>query len=145
MRHAFLIATFAFIVQARDTVMWTENPARENKTAELFAVRGEYEPFQVVVQAAESGLHNVTFRIGDLSGPPGHFIPRAELTVYREHYVEWNMAARYPLSELISNSGLSFSTYTTTRTSAPLVQLLVPTTAGQITSAGQPSRHPIWA
>jgi hypothetical protein len=75
--------------------MWTEtgmarvgltDPARENKTAELFALRGEYEPFQVVVQAAESGLHNVTFRIGDLSGPPGHFIPRADLAVYREHW-----------------------------------------------------------
>jgi hypothetical protein len=90
------MATFAFIVQARGTVIWTEtgvervgltDAARENKAAELFAARGEYEPFQVVVQTAVGGLHNVTFRIGDLSGPSGHFISRANLTVYREHYV----------------------------------------------------------
>ena len=96
MRHAFLITAFACIVQARSLVIWTEtgmervgptDAARENKTAELFAARGEYEPFQVVVQAAEGGLHNVTFRIGDLSGPAGHLISRANLTVYREHYV----------------------------------------------------------
>jgi hypothetical protein len=67
MRHAFLIATYAFIVQARSPVIWTEtamervgltDAARENKTAELFAARGEYEPFQVVVQGGGSGLHN---------------------------------------------------------------------------------------
>src|SRR5439155_22780392 len=72
------------VVQARGPVMWTAtgmervgitDAARENRTAELFAARGEYEPFQVVVQGVAGGLHNVTFRIGDLNGPQGHVIP----------------------------------------------------------------------
>jgi hypothetical protein len=62
-------------------------PAHEDRIIELFAARGEYEPFQVVVRAPAGGLRNVTFRMGDLRGPRGRVIPRANLTVYREHYV----------------------------------------------------------
>ena len=64
-----------------------EAAARKKTTAELFAARGEYEPFQIVVSAPERGLQNVTFWIGDLKGPHGHVIARSNLTVYREHYV----------------------------------------------------------
>jgi hypothetical protein len=84
------------MVQAQGPVMWTEpgmkrvgltDAARENRTAELFAARGEYEPFQIVVQGGAGGLHNITFRIGNLNGPHGRVIPRTNLTLYCEHYV----------------------------------------------------------
>jgi hypothetical protein len=62
----------------------------------LFAARGEYEPFQVVVRAAAASLHNVTFRIGDLKGRQGHLISRANLAVYREHYVQVKYGSPVP-------------------------------------------------
>jgi hypothetical protein len=97
-RYVLLIAAFTATAaaQARGPVVWTasgmervgqEAAARRKTTAGLFAARGEYEPFQVVVSAPESGLRNVTFWIGDLKGPHGHVIARSNLTVYREHYV----------------------------------------------------------
>src|SRR5262245_12055780 len=35
----------------------------------LYAARGEYEPFQVVIQAPQGGLTNVHFSVSDLYGP----------------------------------------------------------------------------
>ncbi|MGI8959914.1 MAG: glycoside hydrolase domain-containing protein [Bryobacteraceae bacterium] len=96
MRYVFLLTTFVYIVRAQAPIIWTEtgmkrvgrtDAERKSGTAELFAARGEYEPFQVAVQAVAGGLHNVTFRIGDLNGPNHHVISRSNLTVYREHYV----------------------------------------------------------
>jgi len=96
MRNVLLLIAFTAIAKARGPLIWTangmervglEDAARENRTAELFAAREEYEPFQVVVQASAGGLHNVTLHIGDLKGPHGHVIPRVNLNVYREHYV----------------------------------------------------------
>jgi hypothetical protein len=97
-RYVLLIAAFAATAaaQAPGPVVWTASgmervgqaaAARKKTTAGLFAARGEYESFQVVVSASERGLRNVTFWIGDLKGPHGHVIARSNLAVYREHYV----------------------------------------------------------
>jgi hypothetical protein len=103
--HVLLIAAFTAIVQARGPIVRTATgmqrvgptePAREDRIAELFAARGEYEPFQVVVKAQVGGLRNVTFRIGDLKGPHGQVIPRANMTVYREHYVRVEHGSSVP-------------------------------------------------
>lgn len=56
--------------------------------AELFAARGEYEPFQVAVRAPAGGLSNVDLRVSALRGPGGAAISPANLTLYRQHYVE---------------------------------------------------------
>jgi Domain of unknown function (DUF4091) len=53
----------------------------------LYAARGEYEPFQVVVRAAGGNLTNVNFSVSDLHGPNNQTIPRMNMTLYREHYV----------------------------------------------------------
>ena len=55
---------------------------------ELYAARGEYEPFQVAVHASSTGLSNVRLAVSDLRGPNGATISRDQLTLYREHYVE---------------------------------------------------------
>src|ERR1700732_959893 len=95
-RYVLLITAFMATAQARGPVVWTASgmdrvgqtaAARKKTTAGLFAARGEYEPFQVVVRAPVGGLRNATFWIGDLKGPHGHVITRSNLTVYREHYV----------------------------------------------------------
>jgi len=74
-----MIAAFPVAAQARGPIAsWTatgmqrvgpDEPAREDRTALLFAARGEFEPFQVIVKAPVGGLLNVTFRISDLKAP----------------------------------------------------------------------------
>jgi hypothetical protein len=95
-RQVLLILAFTVVAQARGPIVWTTtgmqrvgtaDPAREDGATELFAARGEFEPFQVVVKAPVGGLRNVTLSIRDLKGLRGHVIPRANLTVYREHYL----------------------------------------------------------
>lgn len=58
---------------------------------ELCAARGEYESFQIIASAGETGLTNVNVRRADLLGENGASIARANIWLYREHYVR----ARY--------------------------------------------------
>lgn len=76
----------------------------DSRRIELFAARGEYEPFQVAVRAPGGGLTNVGFSVSDLRGPGDSLIPKANLTLYREHYVQvkhsspvWEKGAVNPL------------------------------------------------
>jgi hypothetical protein len=62
-------------------------PPGQGSSLELYAARGEYESFQVVVQAGEGGLSDVKFSVGDLIGPDGARIGQANLTLCLEHYV----------------------------------------------------------
>jgi len=55
--------------------------------ANLWAARGEYESFQIVVNGGDKGLSHVNVTISDLEGPSGHMIPRTSFTLYREKYV----------------------------------------------------------
>jgi hypothetical protein len=52
------------------------------------AARGEYEPFQVGIRAEGSPLSNVDVTVTALAGPGGATISSANLTLYREHFVE---------------------------------------------------------
>src|SRR5579872_3669405 len=55
--------------------------------AQLFAGKGEYESFQIVIQApAQHDLTNTNVTASELVSK-GHVIPRGNLTLYREHYV----------------------------------------------------------
>src|SRR5437879_8908625 len=53
----------------------------------LWAARGEYESFQVVVHAPARGLKNVNVAISDLMGERGRIL-KASLALYREHYLQ---------------------------------------------------------
>jgi hypothetical protein len=55
--------------------------------ANLFAARGEYESFQIVVNGGGKGLSGVNVTVTDLEGPGGEIIPRTSFTLYREKYV----------------------------------------------------------
>lgn len=65
-----------------------EGPPGAGLRTELYAARGEFEPFQVVVQAPAGGLSGVGLVVSDLNGPAGATIESAEFALYREHYVE---------------------------------------------------------
>lgn len=58
-----------------------------NTSIHLFAAKGEYEPFQVIIHANEGELTNVNFSVSDLTDADGNIIEKSNLTLYREHYV----------------------------------------------------------
>jgi Domain of unknown function (DUF4091) len=60
----------------------------------LFAARGEYESFQIGIKAPQGGLTNGNVSISDLSGPDSSVISKANITLYREHYVPVNNTSR---------------------------------------------------
>lgn len=53
----------------------------------IHAARGEYESFQVAVQAPGGGLTNVSFSVSELVGPRGEELSPANVILYREWYV----------------------------------------------------------
>ena len=75
-----------WVVPALTRVARDEAPGNRREI-ELWAARGEYESFQVVVRAPAGGLKNVNVAISDLEGERGR-ITKASLALYREHYVQ---------------------------------------------------------
>ncbi len=51
------------------------------------AARGEYEPFQVAIQAPTGGLTHINFAVSDLVGQGGAVFASENLVLYREFYV----------------------------------------------------------
>ena len=70
-----------------------QDAPEQTRDIELFAAKGEYEPFQVVVSAPEGGLTNVSLKVSDLTGPDGSVISNTNLPLYREHYIFVDKAA----------------------------------------------------
>jgi hypothetical protein len=64
-----------------------DDPPGNTRQIELFAARGEYEPFQVAVRAPGAALTNVNLRVSDLRGADDARIASEHITLYREHYV----------------------------------------------------------
>ncbi|WP_216087067.1 DUF4091 domain-containing protein [Stanieria cyanosphaera] len=56
-------------------------------TIELYAARGEYEAFQIVVGAPTKNVTNVNVSISDLSSANEQIISNKNITLYREHYL----------------------------------------------------------
>ncbi len=65
----------------------TDN-SKSQKNIDLFAARGEYESFQIVVKAPPKGLSNVNISVSDLQSTNGRSIAKKNITLYREHYVD---------------------------------------------------------
>src|SRR4029077_11976481 len=64
-----------------------DGAAGNQREIALWAARGEYESFQVVVRAPAGGLKNVNVAVSDLTGERGR-ISKANLALYREHYIQ---------------------------------------------------------
>lgn len=54
----------------------------------LSAAKGEYEAFQIVIQAPPGNLHNINVTVSDLQSSDGSTIDRRNITLYREHYIK---------------------------------------------------------
>ncbi len=80
------------------------DPAGSGTTAVVHSARGEYEAFQVGIQASAGPVSNINFSVSDLLGRGGTVIPAANLILYREHYItisrnsqSWNGPPNLPL------------------------------------------------
>ncbi len=96
-RELFLSVFFSvpFLASAQP-IVWTTNSlvrtgindsARSGAQATISAAGGEYESFQIAIQAPPGGLTNVNVSVTDLVGPGGAIIPRSSFSLFREHYV----------------------------------------------------------
>jgi hypothetical protein len=65
----------------------TDRPSNQ-KNIDLYAARGEYESFQIVVTAPSSELKNANVMVTDLRSASGKIISKENVTLYREHYVQ---------------------------------------------------------
>ena len=99
-KTSIIVAALAFAavapVRAQMTVYPVDGLTRVGPDAEpqvlaslmfIRAARNEYEPFQVVVHANDRRLTRVHMEITDFRSRDG-VIPRANVTFYREHYVQ---------------------------------------------------------
>ena len=64
-----------------------DDEAKDITPIEIYAARGEYEPFQILIQAPSKGLSNVNVAVSDLSSANGNVISKHNISLYREHYV----------------------------------------------------------
>ncbi|WP_445636748.1 hypothetical protein NSTC745_01701 [Nostoc sp. DSM 114161] len=77
---------FVWVAPSLERIKQTDPPG--NKTEiDLYAARGEYEPFQIAIRAPNSGLKNVNVVVSDLSAANNRVISNTNITLYREHYV----------------------------------------------------------
>jgi glycosyl hydrolase family 123 len=75
-----------WVVSALTRVGREDSPANSPEIA-LWAARGEYESFQVIVRAPGGGLTNVKVAASALAGEGKRVIPKSNLALFREHYV----------------------------------------------------------
>ncbi len=75
-----------WVNSALERIGKTDQP-RSTTEIQLYAARGEYEPFQIGIRAPNSGLTNVNISLSDLSNQNNQVIPKTNFTLYREHYV----------------------------------------------------------
>lgn len=68
-------------------VLTDDNFARLRKI-NLRAAKGEYEAFQIVVQAPPGNLSNVNLTVSDLTSSQGELISKDNITLYREHFIK---------------------------------------------------------
>jgi hypothetical protein len=79
-------APIVWVVDGMERVKPDTHPQAAT-SIELFAARGEYEPFQIIVRSPSGGLSKVNVLAQDLIGPKGQIISKSDITLYREHFV----------------------------------------------------------
>lgn len=66
----------------------TSNNSEEIRSIQLMAAKGEYEAFQIVIQAPPGNLSNVNVTVSDLKSANGSVISSDNITLYSEHYIK---------------------------------------------------------
>jgi len=71
---------------ALESIGLNDRPKKSNDI-NLMAARGEYEAFQIVIQAPKGNLENIDVVVSDLHGVNESVISKKNITLYREHYI----------------------------------------------------------
>jgi hypothetical protein len=86
------------------------------KQARLQAAKGEYESFQIALRAPAGGMSNVNVSTADLRNSAGGIIPKSNITLYREHFVnispsspDWNGSNRPGPAGLYADALIPFA------------------------------------
>lgn len=77
---------FVWVAPSLERIKQKDPPGTQTEI-DLYAARGEYEPFQIGIHASNSGLRNVNVVVSDLSAANNRIISNKNITLYREHYV----------------------------------------------------------
>src|SRR5438874_2302295 len=89
------LLSISFLASAQP-IVWTtpslirtgiNDAAGSGTQATLSAAGGEYESFQIAIQAPPGGLTNVNVSVSNLTGPGGAIIASSNFSLFREHYV----------------------------------------------------------
>jgi len=98
----FVLHTFAVLLlsagmaSAQSPIIWVapslqrvgpSDAAGSGTQAQLYAGKGEYESFQIIVKAPSGGLSNVNVSVSDLTSSSGQTILKSNLALFREQYV----------------------------------------------------------
>lgn len=67
--------------------IYLKDPVQERRNIHLYAARGEYESFQIGINASQGDLSLVDVKVSDLIGSSDRSISQQNITLYREHYV----------------------------------------------------------
>ena len=97
---AFCIFNFELMpqpaAQAADLTVWVVPALARVKPSDvpgtstqmsIYAALGEYQSFQIIVQAPAGGLTNVNLSASDLVGPDGQILSSSNLSLFREYYL----------------------------------------------------------
>lgn len=76
---------------------------------QLYAARGEYESFQINIRAAGGNLTNFNIDVSDLTSKNNQLIPKSNITLYREKYV--NVIHSSPTNNRSKNPSLGTGWY----------------------------------
>src|SRR5579883_3210812 len=92
---AFVAAQAAPIVWVAQSLqrVGPSDPAQSGTQAQLWAGKGEYESFQIIVHAPSTGLTNVNVSVSGLTGPGGQVIGGSNIALFREQYVYVNASS----------------------------------------------------
>src|SRR3954470_18747992 len=74
-----------WVIPSLDRVSPTQG-AGTTTQASISAAKGEYESFQVIVQAPAGGLNSINLTASNLTGPGGASISSSNITLYREQF-----------------------------------------------------------
>lgn len=76
-----------WVQDSLEHIMLDEHP-QDVSNIHLYAARGEYESFQIAINAPKDDFTVANVEISDLKGFGDRVLSKSDITLYREHYVE---------------------------------------------------------
>jgi hypothetical protein len=82
-----------------------QDPAIDSRDIHLYAAQGEYESFQIAIKGNQDNSVVTDVQISDLKGLEDHLVSQADITLYREHYVNVTNPSLTSMTNKVKSSG----------------------------------------